>query len=586
MVGKLTSLPVLRSRLARIVGLAIAMVLLIFGGAQVAAGFEVPRGTVVGNTSIGGRSSTAAEAALATAFPATEPLRLRVDGRVYRFDAADVRVDPAATVRSAIADRWNPVRLVDLLLGNPRTPVVAYDDAQLTAALVEFAGETDVAPRNANIDMDTMQVTSVKSGRSLDVEAAKRAIVEAVAQGARTITLPRTDRPAVVSELVAERALREIAQPAIAEPVTVNVTLPDGTQRTSTIRPQTIRDALSFVANGALLEPKLDGDLLRQDVDTAVFDVQKPAVDATFTMNGDAVQIVPSRDGFGVTPQSLATDVLKVIRRSGTERVVQLALGSIAPRFSTADAEALNIRDRVSWYRQRFPAATYRTINIGTAAKRINGTLLQPGEVFSMNDTVKERTEANGYTEGWIIGPDGIFKKDLGGAVSTITTAVFNAAWFAGVELVEHRAHSIYMSRYRPGREATVLWGSFDMKFKNTLANPIYITTDLQRTSITVTFWGTKEFSKVDSLFGPRENQRPYPKLTGLLPDCEPQDGMQGFQITVWRLLYRNDVEVAREPYRTRYRPAPQIVCKRPPKPTPPEPPVTDQVVEPDTTVP
>ena len=565
------------------IGLVFAVVIVLYGGLQLAAGFGVPRGTVVVDTSIGGRSPADAEQVLLTAFPSQAPLQLRIDNRTYRLARADVRVDAAATVAAAVGDRWNPVSLVRMLTGSSRTPVLQYDDTALTDALLTFAAKTDRAPRNANVDLETLEITESKPGARLDIAQAKQAVLDAVARGSRLIDLTRVSQPAVVTELVAQRALRDIALPAIAESVTVLFDLPDGTQRTSTITADTIRDALSFVPSGALLEPRLDGDVLRRDVDQAVFDVQKPAVDATFDMVGESVTIIPSRNGFGVTSASLAADVLKVLQRAGSERTVELALGAIAPSFSTADAEALNIRDRVSWYRQRFPAARYRTINIGTAAKRINGTLLQPGEIFSMNDTVKERTEENGYTEGWIIGPDGIFKKDLGGAVSTITTAVFNAAWFAGVELVEHRAHSIYMSRYAPGREATVLWGSFDMKFKNTLTNPIYITTELQSTSITVTFWGTKEFSKVDSVFGPRENVVPYPKRTGLLPECEPQDGMSGFQITVWRVLYRNDVEVAREPYRTRYRPAPEVTCKKPPKP-PAEPPISEEVAEPDDT--
>ena len=59
--------------------------------------------------------------------------------------------------------------------------------------------------------------------------------------------------------------------------------------------------------------------------------------------------------------------------------------------------------------------AAYRVQNIGEAARRMNGTLLMPGDTFSLNDTIKERTEKNGYTVGFVVGAGGVFAEDLGG---------------------------------------------------------------------------------------------------------------------------------------------------------------------------
>ena len=583
MAGKLTSLLASRSRRAIWGAVAVAAILTPYFVLQAVAGFAIPRNTMVGDIAIGGLSTEAAKEALSTQYSNSGILNVTIKDKVYELDVADttVRVDIDETLRRIGTDRWNPIALLGMLIGTPRQPANTVDDEALTAAVRSLAATTDIPARDANVDMTRMEVVTAKRGAGLNIAESKAAIIAALVRGEHAVTLVRERKAALVSTLVAERALRDIATPAVSDSVTVGLTLPDGSRRSSVIAADTIRRALSFVRNGALLEPQLDGDILRGDVDTAILDVQTPSQNATFDMNGESVTVVPSRDGFGVTSVSLANDVLKVLRSSGADRAIELTLGTIPADFTTADAEALNIKERVSWYRQRFPAAAYRTINIGTAARRINGTLLMPGQIFSMNDTVKERTEENGYTEGWIIGPDGVFKNELGGAVSTITTAMFNAAWFAGLEFVEHRAHSIYIPRYRPGREATVSWGSFDMRFKNTLANPIYITTELRKTSITVYFWGTKEYSNIDSIFGPWENLKPYPELTGVLPDCHKQDGIPGFQITVWRVLYKNGVEVKREPYRTSYRPSPHVTCKKPPKPSPsPTPTVQQPTVE------
>ena len=574
MGAKLISLLASRSRWARIGAAIAALVVLPYLVLQLVAGFQVPRNAVVGDVQVGGRSSADAAARLEHVYSNVGILNVVIKDRSYEIDIADlgVQVDVPGTLQQLSNERWNPLSLLSMLLGTPRPPQVQVDDEALTSALQSLAAQTDIPARDANVDVQQMQVVTAKRGAGLDLAESKSAVIDALSRGQHSVTLVRERKPALVSTLVAERALDDVARPAVADGVTVDLRLPDGSTRTSTITPATIRAALTFVRNGSLLDPHLDGDVLRRDVDTAIFDVQTSATDASFDVQGDAVSVVPSANGFGVTSESLARDVSKVLRLPSGKRLVELTLGSIEPEFTTADAEALHIKERVSWYRQRFPAAAYRTINIGTAAKRINGTLLMPGQIFSMNDTVKERTEENGYTEGWIIGPDGVFKNELGGAVSTITTAMFNAAWFAGIELVEHRAHSIYIPRYRPGREATVSWGSFDMKFKNTLANPIYITTELHKTSITVYFWGTKEYSNIDSVFGPWENKKPYPELTGVLPDCHEQDGIPGFQITVWRVLFKDGVEVKREPYRTSYRPSPHVVCTKPPKPPKPIP--------------
>ena len=95
------------------------------------------------------------------------------------------------------------------------------------------------------------------------------------------------------------------------------------------------------------------------------------------------------------------------------------------PDFTTKEARALRVRERVSTFTTYFPYAEYRNVNIGRAAEIIDGTLLKPGETFSLNDTVGERTEANGFTKGYVIN-DGILVQDLGGGVSQMATTLFN----------------------------------------------------------------------------------------------------------------------------------------------------------------
>ena len=188
---------------------------------------------------------------------------------------------------------------------------------------------------------------------------------------------------------------------------------------------------------------------------------------------------------------------------------IDAQIGTIDPKLTTEAAKALGVTQRLSTFTQHFPYAAYRVQNIGQAARSINGTLLLPGQVFSLNKTLGERTSANGYTKGFVIGPGGVFKEDLGGGVSTSATATWTAAFYAGLERIHTQAHSIWISRYRAGLEATVAWGSFDMSFKNDTPHAVLVTTIMKNTSITVKIWGTKVYDKIKAISGPRYNVSP-----------------------------------------------------------------------------
>ena len=169
------------------------------------------------------------------------------------------------------------------------------------------------------------------------------------------------------------------------------------------------------------------------------------------------------------------------------------------PDFTAEDASALGIKEKVSSFTTYYPPATYRDVNIGRAAELIDGTVLKPGETFSLNDTVGERTVENGFTTGTIIS-NGIFKEDLGGGVSQMATTLFNAAFFAGLEDVEHKPHSVYIDRYPVGREATVAWGAVDLRFRNDTDHGVLIDAKVTPSAgrsqgvVTVSMWSTKQW--------------------------------------------------------------------------------------------
>jgi len=279
-------------------------------------------------------------------------------------------------------------------------------------------------------------------------------------------------------------------------------------------------------------------------------------------MSGGEPRVQPSRDGLDVPEEKLSNSLLEALGKSGVERKVTLTPEPVPAKITTEMVGGLGIKEVIGTFTTFFPYAEYRIINIQRAARWMDGVIIKPGEVFSYNKVVGERTEARGFVPGIMI-DRGVFKKDWGGGVSQVATTTWNAAWFSGLELVQHKPHSFYISRYPAGRESTVAWPSVDVKFRNNSGNPIFVDTSFTNRSVTVTIYGSK-FIDVETESGPRTNPQEFKVLESDSKECIFQEGVSGFTIEVWRILKRDGVEIKREKFRTRYRPEDRIICTNP----------------------
>ena len=207
-------------------------------------------------------------------------------------------------------------------------------------------------------------------------------------------------------------------------------------------------------------------------------------------------KVIADKPGVRFRPDDVERTFLRLLRKPVGKREGAVDARVARADFRTADARKLRIKEQVSQFTTYFPHAAYRNTNIGRAADLVDGTILEPGETFSLNGTVGERTRANGFTKGFII-EDGVYQEDLGGGVSQMATTTFNAMVFAGLEVVEHKPHSFYIDRYPVGREATVAWGSVDLRFRNDTPYGVLITahvtpsTPTSQGVVTVRMWST-----------------------------------------------------------------------------------------------
>lgn len=177
-------------------------------------------------------------------------------------------------------------------------------------------------------------------------------------------------------------------------------------------------------------------------------------------------------------------------------RIVRLAPEIVGADEGVAELESLGIIEEVSTFTTNFPGGQPRVTNIQRIADLTRGVVIRPGEDFSLNEFVGRRTIENGFVADGAIA-NGILEPQVGGGISQFATTFFNATFFAGLEFNEYQSHSLYISRYPRGREATISFPKPDLSVNNSTDYGVLVWTSYTGTSITVTFYSTKHIDVV-----------------------------------------------------------------------------------------
>ncbi|MFC7303642.1 VanW family protein [Streptomyces monticola] len=534
------------------------------------AGDDIDAGTRIHGIDVGGMSRADAERKIEKELVAgdgSKPLSLKFGDRTDTVDpaAAGLSVDTKATVDEAARTGADPITVIGGLFrsGGDVDPVIRVDEPKARAALQKLAEKNEQKVRDGAITFSQgkAEEKAPRSGHTLDADGALDALRGAyLGDGSATELPTRETKPKVTADETG-RALREFAEPAMSGPVTLKVA---GKQLT--INQSVLGKHLTLKPDDSgKLTPKLDSKGLLADpaVSQPLTALTGKAENAKLRLDGDRVVVASDgKAGQEVTDKALGKAVLPLLTKTGAAaRTGEVAATTKQPQVTRENAAQLGLKEKMSSFTVNFEPAAYRTKNIGRAAELINGSVVMPDQTWSFNRTVGERTKANGFVDGTIILNDQ-YTKASGGGVSAVATTMFNALFFAGVKPVEHGAHSFYIERYPEGREATVAWGSLDLKFLNDSGKAIYIQAEATDTSITITFLGTKKYDEVTAVQGPRENVKQPGERKNDSKKCEPQTPLEGFDITVERVLKQGGQEVKREPFRTHYTPRDKVTCE------------------------
>jgi vancomycin resistance protein YoaR len=457
----------------------------------------------VASTPIGGLATDQALSALVAVedIYLTRPAIFTLDGKVVSVlpREAGFDIDEMTIVQDALAvgRQGNVVSQFAWWLGHlfstVEVPVSGSVEDEAVDAIFDV-WDTDVIASPANqggVDLVEEELIPVYPaiGKGVDRPAAAT-IVESsmVAREARNLTIPVVTIVPELTESDVDAALAE-AEQLLSESI---VLVHHGTEVVFTT--SQLREAFrseNVVEGTPQINNFFDPEIVDSLLEPVRAELEDEPVNAEFEISGDAISIVPGAKGTVIDP----TETARRLRDAGlsSQRTGQLPLVEGAdPEVTTEYLEGLHIEHLVSQFTTYHDCCQPRVTNIHTMADTIDGIIVLPGQTFSLNDTVGERTLEGGYLPApGILG--GVLEESIGGGVSQFTTTLYNAVFWGGYEDVEHRPHSYYFSRYPEGIEATLSWRNPDLRFRNNGEGALLIDTRYTDTSITARIFGSND---------------------------------------------------------------------------------------------
>lgn len=284
------------------------------------------------------------------------------------------------------------------------------------------------------------------------------------------------------------------------------------------------------------------------NMDKVYSEIHTEPKDAYFEL--DPYKIYPDTDG--VDLQISLDEAKKQITGNQEKYEFDLKITKAQKTIKDLGTEAFPYL--ISSFSTRYDASnTNRSTNLRIAAEKINGTVLLPGEVFSYNKTVGKRTVEEGYKDAKIYADGGVVD-GLAGGICQISSTLYNAVLLANLEIVERRNHSFTTSYVAAGRDATVVWGTIDFKFKNSRNYPIKIEASVKNGVAEFKMHGMQEEQEYEINIIPKTTSSiPYPTTyvddPTLLPGQQvvSQAGHLGYKVTTYIVKKLNGAEVSRE---------------------------------------
>lgn len=295
-----------------------------------------------------------------------------------------------------------------------------------------------------------------------------------------------------------------------------------------------------------------------------VSEYNREPVDATIQIDAQkGLLIVPEQTGITVNAQATLAQLPENIADIADR--YEIVHEEAKPAVVAADLQ--NMGELGSYTTKYNTGEVARSHNLVRAAEAINAKLVPPGEVFSFNATVGQRSASKGYRSAMIIN-NGRFEPGLGGGVCQVSSTLYNAALLSGLEIVERHNHNLAVAYVPLGLDATVVYGVQDFKFKNNTDAPVYIQYKAGGGSLTATVYGDTKYKQKIELSYVVDRKIPFGTVEEVNADLEAgatkvvANGGVGYEVRSYRKFLSNNGEVLKQEQLANdiYRPLNRIV--------------------------
>lgn len=495
-----------RNVLIGVIAAPLVVLLLITGAWAVDVGAVnrdgVARNVTVAGDSVSGMTRaelTAAVERMAERLPATE---VSIDaGDVHLSSTAgdlgmsidvDATVDRAWAVGRGDAIPTRPLRwLRSIVATRDLDAVLQVDGAQLDEQLAALEGDkrSDPVEPSLNAAEDGVVVVPGKDGVELTTASVAAALPSGIADVSAPISI-------VVDRAVTEPKMTDQEVQALADKanqVTTGKIVLKSAGTTFEIEGKEFRPAFTATVAGTTEDPTPQLTMNPEAVAGLLAANQPPGAGnptgVRFAIEGGVPVPQPGADAQVCCAPDAPQRIVDALLAGTTE--VELPTRTMTAAEGLEWAKGLGVTQVVGEFTTRHPAGQPRVKNIHTISDATRGVLIAPGDTFSVNQFIGKRTADKGYVPAPVI-ENGEHTEDYGGGISQYATTLFNAAFFAGLDIPAYKAHSEYIGRYPFGREATLAYPSVDLKIKNNTPYGVVLWPTYTDSSITVQLWSTQ----------------------------------------------------------------------------------------------
>ncbi len=557
------------------VGLALGLFVILYAIDLVVSAGDVPRGVTVAGIEVGGLSHADAEA----------KLRRELEPRLIRpvvVHGGDVQAELVPS-RSGLGLDWpNTLGLAGHQPLSPITRIMSFfssrevgvatrtDERQITDAVRQLAqGKLDhpategavgfLAIPGSDGGVNPYPVLPRQGQQLLDLAGAVHTVTDHwLDPGGVRLAMAIT--PVKATAAGVQAAYQQIVVPAVAKPVVVH-----GQGKDVPLKPDAIAASFQFAAvEGGAVEVRIDQGKLQGALKDPLTSTETDGKDAQIVFTGDQPAVEPSEDARKINWEKTFLPLIDVLKKTGGRDLPVVYSGS-KPGVTTDAASALGIKEVIGEFTTgglAGPAAT----NNRTLADRVSGTIVKPGETFSLGGRSGPRTADAGYVPA-PVNEDGTGATVVGGGVSQLASTLYNAGYLAGLTDAGHLEHDQYLDRYPAGRDAKAVnadGSAVELKLTNDAPTGIAIQAVVSGDSVTVRIWGTRHY-RVDGQTGAQTPGAPPPVQFGAggTAPCQPSIGTPGFSVTDTRVLYdaASGAEVRRTSHTATYGPRPTVLC-------------------------